>query len=87
MLHTTIRAFQMQPIVLQTTTDPHAAEIYTPHDTLFADVMRTAAEGTDAAVLSTLRAVADQGLRGWIMGRQPIQAVYQSVDDTLRLIR
>ncbi len=58
-----------------------------PLDGLFADIMRSAVEGADETVVSTLRAVADQGLRGWIMGRQPIQAVYQAVDDTLRLIR
>lgn len=91
-VHHTIRAFQMQPqfyrlmIVLQTTPDPRAAEIYTSLDALFTDVMRTAAPEADEAVVSTLRAVADQGLRGWIMGRLPIQAVYDAVDDTLRLI-
>ncbi|WP_066361746.1 TetR/AcrR family transcriptional regulator [Herbidospora mongoliensis] len=91
-LHHTIRAFQAQPqfyrlmIVLQTTPDPRAAEIYTSLDALFADIMRTAATEADEVVISTLRAVADQGLRGWIMGRRPIRSVYQGVDDTLRLV-
>ncbi|WP_062432962.1 TetR/AcrR family transcriptional regulator [Herbidospora daliensis] len=91
-LHAAIRAFQAQPqfyrlmIVLQTTDDPRAAEVYAPLDTLFADVMRAASAGADAVVVSTLRAVADQGLRGWIMGRHPIEAVYEAVDDTLRLV-
>ncbi|WP_061293869.1 TetR/AcrR family transcriptional regulator [Herbidospora cretacea] len=91
-LHHAIRAFQAEPqfyrlmIVLQTTGDPHAAEIYTPLDDLLADVMRSAVEGADETVVSTLRAVADQGLRAWIMGRRPIQAVHRAVDDTLNLI-
>ncbi|WP_062352339.1 TetR/AcrR family transcriptional regulator [Herbidospora yilanensis] len=91
-LHATVRAFQTQPqfyrlmIVLQTTDDPRAAEIYTPLDTLFADVMRAAADDVDETVVSTLRAVADQGLRAWIRGRLPIEAVYQGIDDTLGLI-
>ncbi|GLX93094.1 TetR/AcrR family transcriptional regulator [Herbidospora sp. NBRC 101105] len=91
-VHAAIRAFQTQPqfyrlmIVLQTTDDPRAAEVYTPLDTLFADVMRTAVDGVDETVVSTLRAVADQGLRAWIRGRLPIEAVYQGVDDTLGLI-
>nr|WP_062330728.1 TetR/AcrR family transcriptional regulator [Herbidospora sakaeratensis] len=91
-LHAAIGAFHTQPqfyrlmIVLQTTDDPRAAEVYAPLDTLLSDVMRAASADADAVVVSTLRAVADQGLRGWIMGRQPIEAVYAAVDDTLRLV-
>ncbi|TKK89289.1 TetR/AcrR family transcriptional regulator [Herbidospora galbida] len=91
-LHAAIRAFQTQPqfyrlmIVLQTTDDPRAAEVYAPLDTLFADVMRAAVDGVDETVVSTLRAVADQGLRAWISGRLPIEGVYQGVDDTLGLL-
>ncbi|GAA5037047.1 AcrR family transcriptional regulator [Thermocatellispora tengchongensis] len=95
-LHRTLRAFQLQPqfyrvlVVLQTTGDPYAAEIFQSLDKIFAEIVSPAFEGPfdedRKAVFHVLQAVLDQGLRSWIMGRLAIGDVYARVDEAIRLI-
>jgi TetR/AcrR family transcriptional regulator, cholesterol catabolism regulator len=97
-LHRTIRAFQLQPqfyrvlMVLQTASDPYVVDIYRSLDKVFIQIVQSAFNGdtrSDAdhqAIISTLSAVLDGGLRGWIMGRVTIENVYDSIDSAIRLI-
>jgi AcrR family transcriptional regulator len=95
-LHRTLRAFQMQPqfyrvlIVLQTTSDPYAADIFQSLDEVFVGIVQSAFDGPfdedHRAIFNTLNAVLDQGLRSWIMGRMTIGDVNKAIDDAIRLI-
>ncbi|GAA2443973.1 cholesterol catabolism transcriptional regulator KstR [Actinomadura vinacea] len=97
-LHRTIRAFQLQPqffrvlVVLQSASDPYVVDIYRSLDKAFIHIVQSAFNGdtrSDAdhqAIIYTLSAVLDGGLRGWIMGRVTIDNVYESIDSAIRLI-
>jgi AcrR family transcriptional regulator len=95
-LSRTIRAFQVQPqfyrvlVVLQTTADPYAAEIYVSLSQLFRDIVSSAFDGPidqdRDAILRTLSSVLNEQLRNWVMGRERIEDVYQAVQDAIRLI-
>jgi AcrR family transcriptional regulator len=92
----TVRSFQVQPqyyrvlLMLQTTSDHYAAEIYVSLNGVFQEILASAIEGPlDAdhqAILRTLTSVLDQGLRGWVMGRERIEDVYLGIDEAIRLI-
>jgi AcrR family transcriptional regulator len=92
----TIRAFQVNPqffrvlLMLQTTSDPYAAEIQGSLGSLFRETVQSAFDGPfdvdREAIYATVNAVLDQGLRSWVMGRSTITEVYEAVDDALRLI-
>jgi AcrR family transcriptional regulator len=92
----TIRAFQVQPqffrllLVLNTTSDPYAAEIFQSAGPLFAEIVESAFGGPpDAnreAISVTINSVLDTQLRAWVMNRATIEQVYQGVDDAIRLI-
>ena len=94
--HRTIRAFQLQPqfyrvlMVLNSTTDSYAADLYQELSLQFRASVQTAFIGPfDAdreAVLRVVNAVLDEELRSWVMNRVTIQDVYNHVDDAIRLI-
>jgi AcrR family transcriptional regulator len=91
-----VRAFQLQPqfyqvlIVLQSTTDSYAREIFNSVSLTFDEIVSAAFEGElDAdrrAVIRTMGAVLDGALRNWVMDRSGINEVYANVEDTIRLI-
>jgi TetR/AcrR family transcriptional regulator, cholesterol catabolism regulator len=95
-LHRTLRAFRLQPqfygvlIVLETTSDPYAADVYQSLDQVWVDIVQSAFDGPfdedHRAIFRTLNAVLNQGLRNWIMGRATIGDVNEAIDDALRLI-
>jgi TetR/AcrR family transcriptional regulator, cholesterol catabolism regulator len=94
--HRTIRAFQLQPqfyrvlMVLDSTTDSYAADLYGQLSGQFRASVQTAFTGPfDAdreAVLGVINAVLDGSLRSWVMNRATIADVYRHVDDAIRLI-
>jgi TetR/AcrR family transcriptional regulator, cholesterol catabolism regulator len=94
--HRTIKAFQVQPqffrvlMVLQTTTDSYAAEVYESLSLQFEEIVAAAfdgpIEGDRRAVLVTLQAVLYNSLRIWVTGRGSIKSAYQDVDNALRLM-
>ncbi len=91
-----IRAFQLQPqffgvmMMMQTTTDPYAAEIYQSIGDVFHDTVQSAFDGPfdddRTAIFATVNAVLTQGLSGWSMKRLSIKDVYAQVDSAIRLI-
>jgi TetR/AcrR family transcriptional regulator, cholesterol catabolism regulator len=105
-LDAAIRAFHRKPqfyrllLMLNTTTDPHAAAVYQSLSPLFRDTFLTAVDrqpdragGPDpcldsdhVAIFTALSAVLETSLRSWVMGRAPIEQVYRNVHETLRLI-
>jgi TetR/AcrR family transcriptional regulator, cholesterol catabolism regulator len=92
----TIRAFQVQPqffrllMVLSSTADSYAAEIFQSSGPLFAQIVESAFAGPpDAnreAICRTINSVLDAQLRAWVMSRATIEQVYQGGDDAIRLI-
>jgi TetR/AcrR family transcriptional regulator, cholesterol catabolism regulator len=92
----TIRAFQVQPqffrllMVLNTTSDAYAAEIFQSAGPLFAEIVKSAFAGPPGAdreaICTTINSVLDAQLRAWVMNRATIEQVYQGVDDAIRLI-
>ena len=92
----TIRAFQVQPqffrllMVLTSTSDTYAAEIFQSAGPLFAEIVESAFAGPpDAnrpAICTTINSVLDAQLRAWVVNRATIEQVYQGVDDAIRLI-
>lgn len=92
----TIRAFQVQPqffrllMVLSTTSDSYAAEIFQSAGPLFTQIVDSAFAGPPdpnrAAICTTINSVLDTQLRSWVMNRATIEQVYQAVDDAIRLI-
>ena len=95
-LHRSIRAFQLQPqffrlmMILNSTTDVYAADLYHSVAAQFRDAVRTAFDGPlDAdhqAIFATVNAVLDGALRSWVTNRSTIADVYAKVDDAIRLI-
>ena len=91
-----IQAFQRQPrfvgvmMMLQSTTDPYAAEIYDSLRDLFDDMAQSAVDGPAdvdrRAIYRTISAVLDSSLRAWTMNHLTIRDVYEQVDDAIRLI-
>jgi AcrR family transcriptional regulator len=91
-----IRAFQVQPqfvrvmMMLQTTTDAYAAEIYFSLRDVFHDTVESALEAPfdvdRRAIYRTVNSVLDSSLRAWVMNHVTIKDVYQHVDDAIRLI-
>ena|SRR5579862_3561294 len=91
-----IRAFQRQPqfyqvmMILQSSTDSYAAEIFNSISLTFDQIMSAAFESElDAdrrAIIHTVGAVLDDALRNWVMDRSGINEVYASVEDAIRLI-
>ena len=94
--HQMIRAFQLQPqfyrvvMMLTATTDAYAADLYQSVTEQSRDTVQVAFDGPfdsdRAAILATLYAVLDQGLRAWVMNRRTITDVYADVDNAIRLI-
>jgi TetR/AcrR family transcriptional regulator, cholesterol catabolism regulator len=91
-----IRAFQAQPqfykllLVLQTTTDPYAAEIYDYLDSGFRSLVETAldevTEKDRLAISRVIGGVLDQNMRGWVMNRLTITQARENITDAVRLI-
>ena len=91
-----VRAFQAQPqfykllLVLQTTTDPYAAEIYDYLDGGFRALVETALDGVSekdrAAISRVIGGVLDQNMRGWVMNRLTITQARENITDAVRLI-
>lgn len=91
-----IRAFQLQPqffgvlLMLQTTTDPYANEIFQDSDGLYQDIVYSVFDGpadTDrTAIVATISAVIYGGLTSWAMQRSTIKDVRTQLDATIRLI-
>jgi AcrR family transcriptional regulator len=91
-----VRAFQLQPqfyrvlIVLQSTSDSYAREIFNSISLIFDQIVSTVFEGElDAdrrAIITTMAAVLDSALRNWVMERSGINEVYAVVEDAIRLI-
>jgi AcrR family transcriptional regulator len=91
-----IRAFQVQPqffrllMMLNTTSDSYAAEIFQSAGPLFQQITESAFSGPADAdrqgIYLTINSVLDASLRAWVMNRATIEQVYQGVDDTIRLI-
>ena len=91
-----VRAFQAQPqfykvlLVLQTTTDPYAAEIYDYLDGGFRTLVETAVEGVSEkdrlAISRVIGGVLDQNMRGWVMNRLTITQARENIADAVRLI-
>ena len=91
-----VRAFQAQPqfykllLVLQTTTDPYAAEIYDYLDSGFRSLVETALDGVAEkdrlAISRVIGGVLDQNMRGWVMNRLTITHARQNITDAVRLI-
>jgi TetR/AcrR family transcriptional regulator, cholesterol catabolism regulator len=94
--HQMIRAFQLQPqfyrvvMMLTATTDTYAADLYESISAQSRDSVAPAFGGDfdadRAAILATLYAVLDEGLRSWVMNRKTIAEVYADVDNAIRLI-
>jgi AcrR family transcriptional regulator len=94
--HRTVKAFQRQPqffrvmMMLETTGDPYAAEIYSSLGSLFEATVGPAfagpLEGDRAAVFRVLNSVLTTTLRSWVVGRGSINAVYDGIDEALRLM-
>jgi AcrR family transcriptional regulator len=94
--HRTIRAFQLQPqfyrvlMVLDSTTDSYAADLYLQLSQQFRASVQTAfTRPFDAdceAVLGVINAVLNGALRSWVMNRATIQDVYSRVDNAIGLI-
>jgi len=91
-----VRAFQAQPqfykllLVLQTTTDPYAAEIYDYLDGGFRGLVETAldevSEKDRVAISRVIGGVLDQNMRGWVMNRLTITQARENITDAVRLI-
>ena len=91
-----VRAFQAQPqfykllLVLQTTTDPYAAEIYDYLDGGFRGLVETAldevSEKDRVAISRVIGGVLDQNMRGWVMNRLTITQARENIADAVRLI-
>ena len=91
-----VRAFQAQPqfykllLVLQTTTDPYAAEIYDYLDGGFRGLVETAldevSEKDRVAISRVIGGVLDQNMRGWVMNRLTITQASENIADAVRLI-
>jgi AcrR family transcriptional regulator len=91
-----VHAFQLQPqfyqvlIVLQSTTDSYAREIFNSISLTFDQIVSAAFEGElDAdrrAVIKIMGAVLDGALRNWIMDRSGINEVYALIEDAIRLV-
>ena len=77
-------------MVLQTTTDSYAAEVYESLSLQFEEIVAAAfdgpIEGDRRAVLVTLQAVLYNSLRIWVTGRGSIKSAYEDVDNALRLM-
>jgi hypothetical protein len=77
-------------MVLTSTSDTYAAEIFQSAGPLFAEIVESAFAGPpDAnrqAICTTINSVLDAQLRAWVMNRATIERVYQGVDDAIRLI-
>lgn len=94
--HRVIRAFQLQPqffgvmMMMQTTTDPYAREIYQATGSLFQSTVEAVFDAPfnadRAAIFATVNAVLYGGLTGWAMQRLTIKDVRTEVDEALRLI-
>lgn len=89
--------FYRLALMLNTTTDPQAAAIYQSLGPLFRDTFLTAidhhqgdvGESLDldhTAIFTAVTAVLETSLRSWVMGRAPIDRVYDNVHETLRVI-
>ena len=90
------RAFERQPLVynamiaIQASGDPRASQAFER----FAERQNAAFEGVldripaerRRDVVLVMGAVLDQNLRNWRLGRQPIAAVYESIDRAAELI-
>jgi AcrR family transcriptional regulator len=94
--HRMIRAFQLQPqffrvvMVLESTTDAYAADLY---QSLAAQSRETLGmafvgplDGDRRAIYTTLSAVLDASLRSCVMNRATIDDVYANIDNAIRLI-
>lgn len=91
-----VRAFQAQPqfykllLVLQTTTDPYAGEIYDYLDSGFRTLVETALDGVSEkdrlAISRVIGGVLDQNMRGWVMNRLTITQARENISDAVRLI-
>jgi AcrR family transcriptional regulator len=94
-LQRSIHAAEVQPqflkvvMMLRTTTDPYAAQIFSTLSGLYLSTLaRARDEPPDdrfRIVTTTVQAVYMTALEEWVMGRLPIQDVYQRVEDSIKL--
>jgi AcrR family transcriptional regulator len=92
------RAFERQPRVygvmmhVQSSTDPHAAQVYRDfarqQSAVFATTLETSrlSEQKRDDVVAVMSAVLDENLRSWQLGLKPIEDVYRSIDRAADLI-
>jgi TetR/AcrR family transcriptional regulator, cholesterol catabolism regulator len=97
-LRQTVRAFQVQPqfykllLVLGQTSDPYAAEIYVSLDHGFRRIFDAAlgpSQESDRdrdAIFLTVECVLSGYLTRWVTGRCSIEAVYDALYESVRLI-
>ena len=91
-----VRAFERYPSVhsyilaLQMTTDPVAADIYARWSRLqngaWATYLSKVPPGRRDDIVDVMGAVLDTNLRDWLLGKQPISAVYSKLDRTADLL-
>jgi TetR/AcrR family transcriptional regulator, cholesterol catabolism regulator len=92
------RAFERQPRVynvmmqVQSSTDPHAAEVFREFARRQSAVFGLAVESSRLSerkredVIAVMSAVLDENLRGWQLGLHPIAEVYTAIDRAADLI-
>lgn len=90
-----IHGVELQPqffkivLMLRTTTDPYAAQIFSMLGDLYFSTLERARDTPPdhhfRVVSIVVQAVYSTSLEQWVMGRLPIKDVYQRVEDTIKL--
>lgn len=94
--HQAVRAFERVPRVyatmlhLQSTTDPHAAEVFRRYfertNAAFGSALADLPADRRSDVVAVMDAVLSTGLTSWRLGRTPIADVYDLIDRAIDLV-
>ena len=91
-----VRAFERYPclydhlLALQASDDPYASKVFDEfarrQNAAFASFLPRVPSPRREQIVEVMDAVLTASLRGWSVGRQPISAVYRSLDNAAELL-